>query len=81
MKPLLRCQSTIGPFYICQSRDGYFHPVYDDESLGAYSSVTAAVEALAFNETFSVVDPESLELVDTSAISIPSDPRAWIKIW
>lgn len=79
MYPLLRYKTKIGFFYICRSHDGKFHPVFDNESLGSYIDVRHAVSDIANDATFSVLHPETLELVDTSALGLPDDYREWIR--
>lgn len=37
MKLLLTCETSVGAFYIGQSQNGRFHPIYNDESLGSYA--------------------------------------------
>ena len=77
MKLLLSCRTRLGTFYIGQSPDGRFHPVFDDESLGSYASVAKAVDDLVNSATFSVLHPRTLNLVDTSALGLPEDWREW----
>ena len=40
MKLLYKFDTRVGTFYIGQSRDGRFHPIFDDESLGSYKHHT-----------------------------------------
>jgi len=77
MKLLLSYRTKIGSFYIGQSPDGRYHPVFDDDSLGSYASIDQAAEDLVNNATFSVLHPSTLELVDTSALGLPEDWREW----
>lgn len=62
-------------FYISQSEDGRFHPLFDGESLGSYHSPTAAAEDLAGGHTFSVAGVK-----DTSQLGIPYDLVEWEKL-
>jgi len=72
MRKLYIRHTRIGPFYIAQSPDGRFHPVFDDESLGSYHSPAAAADDLAGGHTFSVSGGH-----DTSRLGIPHDIREW----
>lgn len=80
MKLLISCQTRVGAFYVGQSPDGRFHPIFDDESLGSYASVEQAVDDLVNNATFSVLNPRTLKLVDTSTLGLPEDWRLWKRI-
>ncbi len=52
---LLRFSETrVGTFYIGQTEDGRFHPVYNGESLGSYAQDWQAAEDLAHGHTWSV---------------------------
>lgn len=75
MKPIYKWKTRIGSFYICQSPDGRFHPVYDNESLGSYSQAWQASEDLAGGHTFSISSGE-----DTSELGIPDHTDDWVKI-
>jgi hypothetical protein len=77
MKALLRHQTRIGTFYIAQSQNGRFHPVFDNEDLGSYANIMQAVDDLVNDATFSVLHPQTSDLVDTSELGIPEDPREW----
>lgn len=77
MKLLLRWRTRAGTFYLGQSRDGRFHPIYNDESLGSYAHPWQATEDLAMNATFSVLHKDSGELLDTSALGIPEQHSEW----
>lgn len=77
MRPLLFWKTKVGTFYICQTQDGRFHPVFKDESLGSYSDVMGAVEDLAGDHTFSASHPRTGALLDTSILGIPDDPYEW----
>jgi hypothetical protein len=69
-----------GTFYLGQSDDGRFHPIYDGESYGSYAYVWQATEALADNGTFSIQHQRTGELLDTSTLGIPEHPSEWDKI-
>lgn len=77
MKLILKCNTQVGTFFIGQSPDGRFHPIFDDESLGSYAHDWQATEDLANNATFSVLHPKTGELLDTSPLGIPESPGEW----
>ena len=77
MRILLSYPTDIGIFDIGQSLDKKYHPIYDDRSLGEYSSVQDAVDSLVKNETLKVKHIETKELVDTSKLGIPQDYTQW----
>jgi len=80
MKKLLKHKTRAGTFYIAQSDDGRFHPVYDDESLGSYASIAHAVDDLVHDATWSVLHQETGALLDTSDLGLPEDPTEWTRI-
>jgi hypothetical protein len=53
MKALLKHQTRIGTFYVAQSQDGRFHPVFDNEDLGSYANIMQAVDDLVNDADFS----------------------------
>ena len=65
------CRTRAGTFYIRQI-NGRWHPVFEDESLGAYGSPQYAVDDLVGGHTFT---PSSG--VDTSELGIPDDIGEW----
>ncbi|WP_072682319.1 hypothetical protein [Arcobacter sp. LA11] len=77
MRILLSYPTDAGIFDIGQSVDKKYHPIYNDESLGSYSSVQEAVDSLLNNETASVKHFETKELIDTSKLGIPEDYTQW----
>ncbi len=77
MKLLLKCDTPVGTFFVGQSPNERFHPIFDDESLGSYKHAWQATEDLANNATFSVLHPESGEVLDTSRLGIPESPGEW----
>jgi len=77
MRLLMQYNTSVGIFYIGQSEDGRFHPIFDNEDLGSYAEAWQASEDLANNVTFSVLHPETGELLDTSTFGIPEDPVEW----
>lgn len=79
MKLLLSYRTSVGTFYIGQSKDGRFHPIFNGESYGSYAQIFQASEDLAGGHTFSIIDPRTLTRIDTSRLGIPYDPREWSK--
>lgn len=77
MQAILKHKTRVGTFFIAQSPDGRFHPVFDQESLGSYRTIAHAIDDLINNATDSVLHPVTLELLDTSALELPDDPREW----
>ena len=72
LKKLYCWRTRIGMFYIAQSNDGRFHPVYDDESLGSYAPAQQAAEDLAGGHTFSISSG-----IDTADLGIPDEISDW----
>jgi len=79
-KKILFFETKVGTFYIGQSRDGRYHPIYNDESLGAYPKIWQATEDLAGDHTFSVLHQDTGDILDTSTLGIPEDPNEWEKV-
>lgn len=77
---LLRFPTTVGSFYIGQSADRRFHPIYNDQSLGSYDQLYHAAEDLAVNATFTVYHASTGTVLDTSRLGIPEDPAEWQRI-
>jgi hypothetical protein len=75
LKKIYAWPTRIGHFYIAQSADGRFHPVYNDESLGGYQTAQQAAEDLAGGHTFSVSSG-----IDTADLDIPADITEWERI-
>ena len=71
------CDTPAGTFYIGQSEDGRFHPIYDDESYGSYAHAWQASEDLAHNATFSIHHATTGKVLDTSKLGIPEHTSAW----
>ena len=67
-----RFDTSVGTFYIAESSDGRFHPVFDEESLGSYANAWKAAEDLAGGHTFSASGVD-----DTSVLGIPDDLSEW----
>lgn len=71
MRLLYRYDTRDGTFYIGE-RDGRFHPMFEDESLGSFPTARKAVEDLAAGETL------SSELgLDIPSLGIPEDLNDW----
>ena len=77
MRILLSYPTDIGIFDIGQSEDKKYHPIFDDTSLGAFSSIQDAVDNLIANKTQTVINPDTNEAVDTSTLGIPQDYTQW----
>lgn len=72
MNQLYEFVTAAGPFYIGQSDDGRFHPIFADESLGSYAQAWQAAEDLAGGHTFSAGAG-----IDTASLGIPEDLSEW----
>lgn len=77
MKLYLKFETEVGPFFIGISENGRFHPIYNGESLGGYSSAKDAIEDLVMNATFSVIHARAARLLDTSRLGIPEEVSEW----
>lgn len=73
-------KTSVGTFYIGQSDDGRFHPIFDDESYGSYVKEWQAAEDLAFNATYSITHPATGKTIDTSTLGIPEHSSEWERI-
>lgn len=72
MKPLYYWKTRVGTFYIAQSADGRFHPVFDGEDLGSYTSIQQALDDLTGGHTFSLSGGH-----DTSELGISDEISEW----
>lgn len=72
MRLIYKYETKIGVFYIGQSNDGRFHPIFDDENLGSYSKAWQATEDLAGGHTFSISNG-----MDNALLDIPEHPSDW----
>lgn len=72
MRLLYVCQTRAGPFFLGQSHDGRFHPMYNGESLGSYAHLDHAVDDLSGGHTFW---PSSG--IDPGRLGIPDDVDEW----
>lgn len=77
LRILVSYPTDVGIFDIGQTLDRKYHAIFNDESLGSYSSVQDAVDALVKNETSPVIHMETKELVDTSSLGISQDYTEW----
>ena len=68
-------KTRVGVFYIVQTDNGRFHPMFDDETLGSYATADQAAEDLAGGHTDSVMS--GLNLVDTAKLGIPASASEW----
>lgn len=75
MKSLYSYKTRIGTFYIAQSPDGRFHPVFDGESLGSYAMAWQAADDLAGGHTSSLSD-----CTDTATLGIPESLGDWHRL-
>ena len=72
MKLLYKFETTVGTFFIGQSADGRFHPIFKNESLGSYAHQWQAAEDLAGGDSFSAAGVK-----DTGGLGIPRDISEW----
>lgn len=77
MRVLISYPTNIGIFDIGQSEDKKYHVIFDDTSLGAFTSIQEAVDNLITNKTSTVIDPNTNKEVDTSSLGIPQDYTEW----
>lgn len=77
MRILLSYPTDVGIFDIGQDNDRKYHVIFNDTSLGNYSSVQDAVDALVKNETLTIVDKDTKEVIDTSKLDISEDYTQW----
>jgi hypothetical protein len=73
MRNIFKYKTRIGNFYIAE-HEGYFHAVYEDESLGSYSTPEQAADDLSGGHTFS-----NSKGVDTATLGIPEDIGEWFR--
>jgi hypothetical protein len=77
MRVLISYPTNIGIFDIGQSEDKKYHVIFDDTSLGSFTSIQDAVDNLITNKTSAVIDPNTNKKVDTSNLGIPKDYTEW----
>lgn len=73
MRKLYVYQTRLGPFYVVES-GGRYHPYYDGEPLGTYSTPDQAARDLASGQTFPIPGG-----TDTAALGIPDDLDKWTR--
>ena len=74
MQKLYIYETSAGAFYIGEE-NGQFHPVFQEQSLGNYSTAQEAVENLAGGHTFSLPGG-----IDPSDLGVPEELGDWVKI-
>jgi hypothetical protein len=67
-------ETSVGPFFIVP-RDGRWHIMFDDESLGSYVNAIQAADDLAGGHTFSPGRG-----IDTAALGIPENIGEWTMV-
>lgn len=75
MKLIYKFPTPVGTFFIGRSRDGRYHPIFDNVDLGSYEEPWQAAEDLAGGHTFSVPGVE-----DTASLGIPEHHADWEKL-
>ena len=72
MTKLYKHKTRVGTFYIAEHA-GKFHPLFEDESLGGYTTAQQAVDNLAGGHTFTAGDGS----FETDELGIPDDLSEW----
>lgn len=72
MRKILFFNTTKGTFFIVQTLDGLFRPMFNNETYGGYSTIQKAVDDISGGHTFSVSGID-----DTSTIGLPSNASDW----
>jgi hypothetical protein len=72
VRKLYVCGTEAGPIYIVLTEGGQFHPYYNGETLGAYSSPDQAVDEIIGGHTFA-----SAAGLDPATLQIPNDLADW----
>jgi hypothetical protein len=75
MKLLYKWDTRVGTFYIGQSADGLYHPIFGGDDLGSYLHPSEATEDLARGRTYFVVGID-----DTSVLGIPEHDSEWERL-
>ena len=81
MRILIEQPTNIGTFYLGQSKNRKYHPIFNDTSLGEFNTAQEAVDFLIDNKDLFVEDPETQEKVYTSTLDIPRDYTHWDSIY
>jgi hypothetical protein len=74
MRNLFVWNTSIGPFYIAE-REGRYHVVFEDDSLGGYATPAQAAGDVAGGHTFGIRPG-----IDTATLGIPEDLAEWRRI-
>lgn len=77
MRILISYPTEVGIFDIGQDENRKYHPIFNEDSLGVYSSIQEAVDNLITNRVSTVLNPETNKPVDTSKLGIPQDYTQW----
>ncbi len=75
MRLVYSFETRVGIFYIGRSKDGRWHPIFEDESLGSYHSAAAALDDLVGGHTFSL--PRG---IDSSKVGLPNELAEWDRV-
>lgn len=81
VKLLLSYETEVGFFYIGQSSDGMYHPIFDGINYGSYPKIWQAIEDLAHDCVGSICHPETGELLDVTDYDLPLDYTEWEKVY
>ncbi|HLW34846.1 MAG TPA: hypothetical protein VKS98_04225 [Chthoniobacterales bacterium] len=74
MRKLYVYETSAGAFYIAE-HNGRFHPIFQEQSLGSYSTAQQAAEDLAGGHTVSLPGG-----VDPGELGLPEELEDWMKI-
>ena len=77
MRILISYPTEVGIFDIGQDENRKYHAIFDEESLGVFSSIQEAVDNLISNNVSTIINPETNNIVDTSKLGIPKDYTHW----
>ena len=77
MRILLSYPTDVGIFDIGQDEDRKYHAIFNEDSLGIYSSIQETVDNLITNNVSEVLHPETNEKIDTSKLGIPQNYTQW----
>lgn len=77
MRILLSYPTDVGIFDIGQDDNRRYHAIYNEESLGDFSSIQEAVDNLISNNVSKIIDPETDNIIDASTLGIPKDYTHW----
>lgn len=78
MRTILSYPTKIGEFYIGQSSvNKKYHILFNEESLGEYSSVQEAVNSLVEGKSSQIIDPDSGKEVEVETLGIAKNYTEW----